>query len=67
MWGLCLGGWLRARAALAGASTGDAALAEEKFVTARLNAEQLLPACGGLLRPATAGADDLFALDGAAL
>lgn len=67
MWGLCLGGWLLARAALAGRSLPDAAAAEEKLVTARFYAEQLLPACGGLLGAATAGAGDLFALDAAAL
>ncbi|MHA6693064.1 acyl-CoA dehydrogenase [Homoserinimonas sp. A520] len=67
MWGLCLGGWLLAKAAVAGAASGDAAVAEEKLVTARFYAEQLLPASGGLLGAATAGSRDLFALDAAAL
>jgi alkylation response protein AidB-like acyl-CoA dehydrogenase len=67
MWGLCLGGWLLAKAALAGAEGSDAAVAEEKLVTARFYAEQLLPQAGALLGAATAGADDLFALDAAAL
>jgi alkylation response protein AidB-like acyl-CoA dehydrogenase len=63
MWGLCLGGWLLARAALAAADLGDAAVAEEKLVTARFYAEQLLPQAAALLGAATAGADDLFAVD----
>ena len=67
MWGLCLGGWLLARAALAGARTGDASVAEDKLVTARFYAEQLLPQSGGLLGAATAGSRDLFALETAAL
>ena len=67
MWGLCLGGWLLAKAAVAGAASGDAAVAEEKLVTARFYAEQLLPASAGLLGAATAGSRDLFALDAAAL
>jgi alkylation response protein AidB-like acyl-CoA dehydrogenase len=66
MWGLCLGGWLLAKAAVAGAASGDAAVAEDKLVTARFYAEQLLPQCAGLLGAATAGAEDLFALDAAA-
>src|SRR5690554_301123 len=66
MWGLCLGGWLLAKAALGGASS-DEAVAEEKLVTARFYAEQLLPQAGALLGAVTAGADDLFALDAAAL
>src|SRR5690606_33006803 len=37
MWGLCLGGWLLAKAALAAAD--DATVAEEKLVTARFYAE----------------------------
>jgi alkylation response protein AidB-like acyl-CoA dehydrogenase len=67
MWGLCLGGWLLAKAAVAGAAGGDAAVAQDKLVTARFYAEQLLPASGGLLGAATAGSRDLFALDAAAL
>jgi alkylation response protein AidB-like acyl-CoA dehydrogenase len=65
MWGLCLGGWLLAKAAVAAA--GDPSVAEEKLVTARFYAEQLLPQSGALIGAATAGADDLFALDAAAL
>lgn len=63
MWGLCLGGWLLARSALAGLSIDDAAQAENQLVTARFYAEQLLPACAGLLGAATGGSRDLFALD----
>ena len=62
MFGLCVGGWLLARSALAASSTGDAALAEAKLVTARFYAEQLLPQAAGLVGAATAGARDLFAL-----
>ncbi|MCC6438575.1 MAG: acyl-CoA dehydrogenase [Acidimicrobiales bacterium] len=61
-WGLCVGGWLLARSALAAAGTGNAVLAENKLVTARFYAEQLLPRAGGLLASVTAGARDLFAL-----
>jgi hypothetical protein len=65
MWGLCLGGWLLAKAAIAGAHSGDAAVAEDKLVTARFYAEQLLPQCAALLGAATAGSEDLFAVDAA--
>ena len=63
MWGLCVGGWLLARSALAGPATGDAEMAETQLVLARFYAEQLLPQCAGLLGAATAGSRDLFALD----
>jgi len=63
MWGLCLGGWLMARSALAGLTIDDAEQAESQLVMARFYAEQLLPACAGLLGAATAGSRDLFALD----
>lgn len=63
MWGLCAGGWLLARAAVAAPATGDIALAESQLVLARFYAEQLLPQCAGLLGAATAGSSDLFALD----
>ena len=62
MWGLCVGGWLLARSALAGPATGDAALAEDQLVVARFYAEQLLPQSAALLGAATAGTRDLFAL-----
>lgn len=60
MWGLVLGGWLMARTALAAVGT-DRATSE--FVLAKFYAEQILPQAVGLLGAATAGADDLFALD----
>ncbi len=63
MWGLCLGGWLLARSALAAAGTGNSDLAEEQLVLARFYCGQLLPASAGLLGAATAGSRDLFALD----
>ena len=63
MWGLCVGGWLMARSALAGPATGDAELANTQLVLARFYAEQLLPQCAGLLSATTAGSRDLFALD----
>ena len=67
MWGLCTGAWLLARAALAGHKTGDGELAETYLVLARFFATQILPQSSGLLSSATAGADDLFALDTARL
>ncbi len=63
MWGLCLGGWLLARSALAGVAMGDAEQAETQLVLARFYAEQLLPQAAGLLGAATAGSRDLFAWD----
>ncbi len=62
MFGLCLGGWLLARSAVAAAATGDADLAQDKLVTARFYAEQLLPQAAGLRHATVAGAGDLFAL-----
>jgi Acyl-CoA dehydrogenases len=67
MWGLCVGGWLLARSALAARGVGDADEARTQLVLARFYAEQLLPQASGLLGAATAGADDLFELDAAAL
>jgi alkylation response protein AidB-like acyl-CoA dehydrogenase len=67
MWGLCTGGWLMGRSALAGLATGDAELAHTQLVLARFYAEQLLPQSAGLLGAATAGSRDLFALDAAEL
>lgn len=63
MWGLCTSALMLARAAVAAAKTDDARLANEQLVLARFYAQQLLPACASLLGAATAGADDLFALD----
>ncbi len=67
MWGVTLGGWLLAKGALAAAEMGDKSLAEDKLVLARFYAEQLLPLGAALQGAATAGKDDLFALDAAAL
>lgn len=67
MWGVTLAGWLLAKGALAAAESGDKKLAEEKLVLARFYAEQLLPQAAALHGAATAGKDDLFALDAAAL
>ena len=67
MWGLVVGGWLMARSALAAAGTGDGELAQTQLVLARFYAEQLLPQVSGLSGAATAGAEDLFALDPAQL
>ncbi|MBX3094736.1 MAG: acyl-CoA dehydrogenase [Cryobacterium sp.] len=64
MWGIVLGGWLMARSALAAVGTDRA---ESEHVLAKFYAEQLLPQAGGLLGAATAGSDDLFALDAAQL
>ena len=59
MWGLVVGGWLLAKGALAEAGTGEGT----RLVVARFYAGQLLPQASGLLAAATAGAEDLFALD----
>ena len=68
MWGLVVGAWLLARSALAAATLGasspsDEGLAEAQLVLARFYAQQLLPQSAGLHGAATAGSDDLFALD----
>ena len=62
MWGLCVGGWLMARSAIAAAGTDDAGLARAQLVLARFYAEQILPQVSGLSGAATAGTGDLFAL-----
>ncbi|MFM9876633.1 MAG: acyl-CoA dehydrogenase [Rhodoglobus sp.] len=62
MWGLVTSAWLLARSALAAVPL-DADTAKEQLVMARFFAEQLLPACAGLLGAATAGSRDLFALE----
>ena len=64
MWGLVVGGWLLAKGALAEAGAGeDGAGDDTRLVIARFYAGQLLPQASGLLAAATAGAEDLFALD----
>jgi 3-(methylthio)propanoyl-CoA dehydrogenase len=64
MWGLCVGGWLMARSAIAAAGTGDAGLAREQLMLASFYAEQILPQVSGLSGAATAGSRDLFTLSG---
>jgi hypothetical protein len=67
--GLVIGGWLMARSALAASrllrtTTGpDALFLQDKIVTARFYAGQLLPQAGGLLPAVTAGAGPLFQVD----
>jgi hypothetical protein len=68
MFGMTVGGWLMARAALAatallGRGEGDAEFLRAKVVTARFYAEQVLPQAGGLLGAVRAGAADLFAIE----
>ena len=65
---LVTGGWLLTRSAIAAAAMldGDAGgfsaeFLEQKLVTARFYATQLLPQAAGLLPAITAGAADLFA------
>ncbi len=60
--GLVVLAWLLAKGALAAAPL-DAELAETRLVLARFFAEQCLPAASGFAAAATAGANDLFALD----
>ena len=68
MAGLVTGGWLLTRSALAAAALlagggggFSADFLEQKLVTARFYATQLLPQAAGLLPAVTAGAADLFA------
>jgi alkylation response protein AidB-like acyl-CoA dehydrogenase len=63
MWGLVVGAWLLAKSAVVAAGLDDADQAEQQLVLARFFAEQILPQVGGLYGAATAGSDDLFALD----
>jgi alkylation response protein AidB-like acyl-CoA dehydrogenase len=63
MWGLAVGAWLLAKSAVVAAGLDDADQAEQQLVLARFFAEQILPQVGGLYGAATAGSDDLFALD----
>jgi hypothetical protein len=56
-----------AASAMLAAGAGDAGFLQDKLVTARFYAEQLLPAARGLLPSVMAGADDLFAIPEARL
>ena len=65
MCGIVTGGWLLARAAQAArnlldAGEGDADFLNQKLVTARFYAEQLLPQAAGLAPSVTAGPSDLL-------
>jgi len=65
--GIVVGGWLLARSAviarqLLDAGEGDAGFLEDKIVTARFYAEQLLPAARGLVPAVKAGGEVLFAI-----
>jgi alkylation response protein AidB-like acyl-CoA dehydrogenase len=65
MFGTVVGGWLMARAALAGdamltAGTGDADFARAKLTTAQFYLEQILPRAGALAGAVSGGADVLF-------
>lgn len=62
IWGLCVCAWLLAKSALAAASVDDDSAAEQ-LVLARFYAQQILPQVSGLEGAATAGAEDLYALD----
>ena len=66
MCGIVTGGWLLARSALAAqraldAGEGDADFLQQKLVTARFYAEQILPQAAGLAPSVTAGPADLAA------
>ncbi len=69
MAGIVTGGWLLTRSALAAAALGDSGDGEafppgfldQKLVTARFYATQLLPRAAGLAASVTAGPADLFA------
>jgi len=68
MLGIVTGGWMLTRAALAAsrvATTGGhgypVEFLDQKLVTARFYATQILPRAAGLLPAVTAGSTDLFA------
>jgi hypothetical protein len=72
LFGIVTGGWMLARSAVAAsrllaAGEGDVGFLQDKLVTARFYAEQLLPAARGLIPAVTAGASDLFAIPEARL
>jgi alkylation response protein AidB-like acyl-CoA dehydrogenase len=66
LFAVVVGGWLMARSALAAKALLDDGTDDEflrtKIVTARFFAEHLLPEVHGLVRPVTAGKDDVMAL-----
>jgi alkylation response protein AidB-like acyl-CoA dehydrogenase len=62
--GIVTGGWIHARAALAAtaalAEGGDDDYLKGRLATARFYGDHILPEAQGLVRPATAGAEQLF-------
>jgi len=62
LFGNVAGGYYLTRAALASADNPDDSYLAAKKSTARFFAENTLPACAGLVTPATAGAATLFAI-----
>jgi 3-(methylthio)propanoyl-CoA dehydrogenase len=68
MFGTVTGGWLLARSALAAIrllaadDPADQGFLEDKVVTARFYASQVLPTARGLLTPVTSGADTIMAI-----
>jgi alkylation response protein AidB-like acyl-CoA dehydrogenase len=65
--GVVTGGWVLARMAVAAQSivnngTGDVEQAEDKIVTARFYAEQILPSTSGMVTPITRGDALMFAI-----
>ncbi|MCW5945170.1 MAG: acyl-CoA dehydrogenase C-terminal domain-containing protein, partial [Cryobacterium sp.] len=56
IWGIVIGGWLVAKAALVDKKD------ETRLGVAKFYSSQILPQAGGLIPAATAGADQLFAL-----
>jgi hypothetical protein len=66
LFSIVVGGWLMARSALAAKGLLDGGADDDflraKVVTARFFAQHLLPEVHGLVRPVTAGKDDLMAL-----
>ncbi|MDX1620983.1 MAG: acyl-CoA dehydrogenase C-terminal domain-containing protein, partial [Nitriliruptorales bacterium] len=73
LFGQVVGGWFLAQSArtasgLAGdADPAEAAFYAQKVATARFYADNLLPLARGLVPAVTAGADELFAIEAAAL
>ncbi|MEQ9144197.1 MAG: acyl-CoA dehydrogenase [Parvibaculaceae bacterium] len=63
LFGNVAGGYYLTRAGLAAVEKPDDSYLAAKKATARFFAENTLPACAGLVAPATAGAASLFALD----
>ena len=72
LWGVTLGGWLMARAALAAQSElatgrGDAEFLRNKLTTARFYSERILPRASAYEAEATAGAESIMAIADAAI